>query len=97
MENLHNHDGYRLAALTALLDGLTNALKELVQHKLDPSVRMGRDIHWVLSSDYRPRSFKWYCDVFNISPEIIRNKLELDANNYINNNTPLPKYKSLIL
>lgn len=85
---------YMMLALAALLDGLSLALKELIEYKkneleidrakrnkkkLPKKMHMGPNLYWVMCKDTGPKTFNWFCDIFDISPKIIINKLNQDA------------------
>ena len=92
MDNLHKHDGYMHLAVTAFIDGLHFALRQLVNYKKF-NTEIGIELHWLMSNEHVPRTFLWYCDVFNVNPERIRAIINQDADDYIYNNKELPKYK----
>lgn len=86
------HDGYLHLASTVFIDGLHRALKQLVTYK-QFNTDIGTELHWLMSDEYVPRTFLWYCDMFNVNPERIRIVVNQDATDYVHHGKELPKYK----
>ena len=106
--NGQNYDPYLNLALAAFFDGLNHAVKELVTYKLKEAelakaIRqkkkrptqpyMGPDLMWVMSNTQEIRGFIWYCHLFNVDPNRIRNVLREAAHDFIYHDKPLPKYR----
>lgn len=86
------HDGYLQLASSVFIDGLHQALGQLVTYK-QFHTNIGTELHWLISDEYVPRTFRWYCDVFNVDPERIREIVFRDANDHVNHGKKLPNYK----
>jgi hypothetical protein len=88
------HNGYLQLASTVFIDGLHHALGQLVTYK-QFNTDIGIELHWLMSDEYVPRTFRWYCDVFNVDPERIRKVVIQDANDHVHLGKKLPNYKVL--
>jgi hypothetical protein len=78
-------DGYVRLAKAAFMDGINQCVKDLYMHRRAINeYRAGQrlevpsatfDMTWVFSGDKLPRSFEWYCDIFDINAERARDAI----------------------
>jgi hypothetical protein len=104
MSKPRQHDGLLFLCAEVILDGLDKASLDLVEYtKRELAIEKARkqkkkipqhlpvvgDLYWVMSDSDDPFTFVWYCNLFNLNTQVIRDKLIKSVNKHIKENVPL--------
>ena len=102
------HDGLLFLCAEVILDGLDEASLSLVEYKrreidrekarklnkpLPQEYPVVGDLYWVMSDSNDPFTFLWYCDIFKLDGQVIRNRLIESVDKHIKEDVPLHRFR----